>query len=137
MSSLTAIAQSASSKLPPRSPEGVPVNMNRLQDLANDDPVQLRELVGMYIKESTDVMRDLKISLQTADWEQSERLAHRLGGTSAVCGILGIVRPLRELEMTAKAGHRSFNEMLFREASRQHTRITAYLEGLGLTEVAQ
>ncbi len=137
MSSLTTIARSASLRPPPHSPEGVPVNMHRLQDMANDDPVQLRELVGLYIKESTDVMRALKISLQTADWEQSERLAHRLGGTSAVCGILGIVRPLRELEMTAKAGHRSFNKMLFREASRQYARVTAYLDGLGLTAVAQ
>jgi HPt (histidine-containing phosphotransfer) domain-containing protein len=111
--------------------------MGRLLEMADDDPVQLRELVGMYVKESTDVMRNLKVSVQAGDWDQTERLAHRLGGTSAVCGMIPIVRPLRDLEMTAKAGHRSFNEMLLVEASREHARVTEYLEGLGLTEVAQ
>ncbi len=137
MSTLTPIAQVPSFRLPPHSPESVPVNMGRLLEMADDDPVQLRELVGMYVKESTDVMRNLKVSVQAGDWDQTERLAHRLGGTSAVCGMIPIVRPLRDLEMTAKAGHRSFNEMLLVEASREHARVTEYLEGLGLTEVAQ
>lgn len=137
MSSLTPTTQSASFNRPMQFPEISPVNMSRLSEMADDDPVQLRELVGMYVKESTDVMRDLKMSVQVGDWDQTERLAHRLGGTSAVCGMIPIVRPLRDLEMTAKAGHRSFNEMLLVEASREHARVTEYLKGLGLTEVAQ
>lgn len=137
MSSLTPTTQSASFNRPIQFLESCPVNMSRLREMADEDPVQLRELVGMYVKESTGVMRDLKISVQNGDWDQTERLAHRLGGTSAVCGMIPIVRPLRDLEMTAKAGHRSFNEMLLVEASREHARVTEYLEGLGLTEVAQ
>ena len=133
MSTQTFVAQYKT----PQPADSAPVNMTRLLEMVDDDPVQLRELVAMYVKESTDAMRDLRVSVQTGNWDQTERLAHRLGGTSAVCGMAGIVPPLRELEMTAKAGHRSFNEMLVIEASREHARVTKYFEGLGLNEVAQ
>ena len=137
MISLTPIAQSAGFKVAPHSLESVPVNMGRLLEMADDDPSQLRELVDMYVKESTGVMHDLKLSVQAGDWDQTERLAHRLGGTSAVCGVNQITLPLRDLEMAAQAGHRSFNEMLLIQATHEHARAIEYLEELGLTEVAQ
>jgi HPt (histidine-containing phosphotransfer) domain-containing protein len=113
-------------------PDADPVNMDRLLEMVNDDPRQLREIVKTYLFEADDIMENLWTSVQRADWAQTERLAHRLAGTSAVCGMVAMVGPLRTLEMTAKEGRWSHNQALVREASRQHLRVAGFLRSYGL-----
>src|SRR5689334_18036096 len=80
------------------------VDMNRLLDMVGDDPAELRQIVDMFLTESQRCMSELRASIQAGDWDEAVRLAHRLAGTSATCGMAAMVSPLRELEITAKAG---------------------------------
>lgn len=114
-------------------PDAEPVDMDRLLEMVNHEPAQLREIVQMYLAESDRVMLELRASVQAGDWGETERLAHRLGGTSATCGMIGLVRPLRELEMTAGEGRWSKNQALLLEAARQLARVSAALAGYGLS----
>lgn len=113
-------------------PDGDPIDMGRLLDMVNHEPAQLRELVQMYLAESERAMCDLRLSVQVGDWDETERLAHRLCGTSATCGMIAIVPPLRRLEMTAGEGRWSDNQALLLEAARQQARVSAALKGRGL-----
>ena len=108
--------------------EEVPVDMARLLEMVDDDAAALRELVNLYLSESAELMGSLRSAVQAGSAEQVEWAAHKLGGSSATCGMIGIVAPLRELERSGRAGHSSQNEPLLLEAGRQHRRICAYLE---------
>jgi len=101
--------------------------MARFLTMVDDDPKILREMATMYLVESTELMNGLHAALETGDIPEAERLAHKLGGSSATCGMLGIVTPLRELELSGKARNSQENEKLLKEADRQHERICAYL----------
>lgn len=118
-------------------PDHHPVDMDRLLGMVDDDPARLREIVGMYLQESERAMGELWASVQAGDWDETQRVAHRLGGTSATCGMVAVVRPLRELEMIAREGRWSRNQALVLEAGRQHDRVIACLEGYGLRKVAR
>ncbi len=107
--------------------EECPVDMARLGEMADDDPTATRELVDMYLLEADEVMGALRASVQSGPAAETERLAHKLGGSSSTCGMAGIVAPLRELERSGVAGHWPENEQLLQEADRQLERIRAYL----------
>ena len=107
--------------------EECPVDMARLGEMADHDPAATRELVDMYLREADEVMGALRASVQSGPAAETERLAHKLGGSSATCGMAGIVPPLRELERSGIAGHWPENEQLLQEADRQLERIRAFL----------
>jgi HPt (histidine-containing phosphotransfer) domain-containing protein len=113
--------------------EGEPVDLTRLRDMVDDDPAVMRELIDVYLVESEELMGGLRVAMKTGSTSETERLAHKLGGSSAMCGMMGIVAPLHELEMSAKAGQWPENEDLLREAGRQHDRIRACLQAYILT----
>lgn len=117
------------------SPDHEPVDMDRLLGMVDDEPSKLREVVGLYLDESERAMRELWASVQTGNWEETENIAHRLGGTSATCGMVALTRPLRELEVKARAGRWSTNQALLLEAGRQHDRVIACLEAYGLKKI--
>jgi HPt (histidine-containing phosphotransfer) domain-containing protein len=113
-----------------------PVDMNRLLEMVNDEPQRLRELASSYLVEADDIMEGLWTSVQKADWDQTMRLAHRLSGTSAVCGMRPLAASLRELEIKAKDGRWSENQALLQEAGRQHIRVANCLRSYGLRKLA-
>ena len=109
-----------------------PVDLNRLLEMVDDDPAQLREVVSMFLTESTRGTGELSASIEAGDWDESERLAHRLCGTAAMCGMVGLVAPLRAIEIAAQTGRCSRIHLLMLEARRQQVRVVDCLERHGL-----
>lgn len=108
------------------------VDLKKLVEMVDDDPTQLRQVVSMYLNESTRGIGELGASIQAGDWDQSERLAHRLCGSAAMCGMVGLVAPLRAIEVAAQTGRVPRIELLMLEARRQHSRVLDCLESHGL-----
>jgi len=129
MSASTCVISNPSDRLsvPIGRVEAEPVDMARLRDVADDDPAGIRDLVDMYLTESVELMDSLRLAMRTGLPREVERVAHKLGGSSATCGMTGIVAPLHELERSGKADLWPENELLLQEATRQHERICAYL----------
>lgn len=107
--------------------EPEPVNMARVYAMVGEDPADVREIVALYLAESEDLLRKLRAAVRSGAIDEVRRLAHRLGGASATCGMIGIVAPLDELERSGKAGRWPDNERLLEEADRQRDRIESYL----------
>ena len=107
--------------------EAEPVDMARLLEMVDDDAAGLRELVTLYLTESHELMGSLQAAVHSGSATQVEWAAHKLGGSSATCGMIGIVAPLREMEKSGREGGRPEDELLLRETARQHDRICAYL----------
>ncbi len=68
------------------------------------DPAFLAELIGEYLKDSPDLIQQMRTGLATADIETVRRAAHSLKSNSASLGASRLADASRELEMLAKGG---------------------------------
>lgn len=103
------------------------MDMTRLREMVDDDPECMRALVDLYLAESSELMNRLRAAIRDGSAVETEWAAHKFGGSSATCGMIGIVASLRELERSGRAGLSLADEQLLLEAERQHRRICAYL----------
>ncbi|MEO8499597.1 MAG: Hpt domain-containing protein [Vicinamibacteria bacterium] len=104
-----------------------PVDMLRMREMVGDDPNSLRALGNLYLSEAEKTMAGLRTAVQAGSAAEVEALAHKLAGSSAMCGMTSIVGSLRELERSGKAGRRARNTELLLDAGHQWSLIRAYL----------
>ena len=72
--------------------------MARLLDFSDGSADNLRELVALYLKQTTEQLEQLTVAAQEGSAAEVRRLAHSCAGASSTCGMLRIVPLLRELE---------------------------------------
>jgi CheY-like chemotaxis protein/HPt (histidine-containing phosphotransfer) domain-containing protein len=121
--------------------EPAPVDMERLLDFANGDPANLRELVELYIQQTSKQLVQLNTALAAGNADEVKRLAHSCSGASSTCGMVGMVPPLRELERQGNEGLQpNAGQLAFattREFQRIQTFLTEYLESQGAPQLAK
>jgi CheY-like chemotaxis protein len=109
-------------------PEEPPVDMDRLNDFTNGDFNDLRDLVTLYLKQTTGQIEQLANAVKAGSVADVRRLAHSCAGASATCGMVKIVPYLRDLEHQADAGNLSNAPDLTRKVEEEFKRIRAFLE---------
>jgi CheY-like chemotaxis protein/HPt (histidine-containing phosphotransfer) domain-containing protein len=118
----------AAAAVPPTRPlEEPPVDMERLKDLTDGSPGNLRELVALYIEQTTTQLQNLETAVATNNTGEVRRLAHSCAGASATCGMMKIVPHLRELERQGHDGQLTNASELCAEAIREFERIRDFL----------
>jgi HPt (histidine-containing phosphotransfer) domain-containing protein len=121
--------------------EAPPVDMERLLDFANGDPGNLRELVELYLQQTSKQLAQLNAALAAGNADEVKRLAHSCSGASSTCGMGGMVRPLRELERQGNEGLQPSASQLAVDAGREFQRIetflTRYLESQAALQLAK
>ena len=105
-----------------------PVDMDRLHDFTNGDANELRELINLYLKQTSEQVVQLLAAVRAGSSPEVRRLAHSCAGASATCGMRGIVPPLRELERDADAGKLNRAPELSRIVEEEFERIRKFLE---------
>jgi CheY-like chemotaxis protein/HPt (histidine-containing phosphotransfer) domain-containing protein len=75
-----------------------PVDMARLLDFSDGSMESLRELVTLYLQQTTEQLAQLMDAAKAGSAPEVRRLAHSCAGASSTCGMLRIVPLLRELE---------------------------------------
>jgi CheY-like chemotaxis protein len=111
---------------PPNAPEP-PVEMDRLMDLGGGDMDSLKELVELYIKQTTEQIAQLGTAVRANQPEQVRHVAHSCAGASATLGMAPLVPLLRELERQGKAGQLNNAEALCADLAREFKRIQDFL----------
>ena len=96
-----------------------PVNMQYLSELADGIPEHIRELIELYLHQSNEMMRDLDTAIRAGAAKDVERVAHKLFGASANCGVAGILAPLRALEVMGRANQLSGATETYASANEQ------------------
>jgi two-component system sensor histidine kinase/response regulator len=109
--------------------EECPVDMQRLMEVSDEDPEQVRVLVGLFLVQSEDLLQKLGTAIQSGAAKEVTQLAHQYIGVSASCGMTAIVPPLQELERIGRSGLLSGAEKSFADASNQLSRISQFLTG--------
>ena len=75
-----------------------PVDLSRLRDAAGDDDELLRELIEIYLQQTSENLEKLKAADGSGATDEAKRLAHLILGSSVTCGMTSIAASLRELE---------------------------------------
>jgi CheY-like chemotaxis protein len=111
------------------SPEDAPVDMSRLLDFTDGDPDNLRELVTLYLDQTSQQVEQLEAAVQAGAAQEVRRLAHSCAGASATCGMRRLVPLLRELEHQGSEGKLTNAAQLSHQAGEEFDRIRHFLEG--------
>jgi len=88
----------------PPPPAEPPVDMDRLNSLVDGDPGGLRELVELYLKQTTQQMAQLEAAVRARNASDIRRVAHSCAGASATLGMTRLVPLLRDLEKQGASG---------------------------------
>jgi HPt (histidine-containing phosphotransfer) domain-containing protein len=113
--------------LPAPSDEG-PVEMERLLDFTDGNLDSLRELVTLYLDQTSQQLEQLDAATKAGDAPAVRRLAHSCAGASATCGIRRLVPLLRDLERQSAEGQLANAPQLAHELVREFERVRNFLE---------
>jgi len=108
-------------------PETEPVDMERLLDFTDGDPDSLKELVTLYLTQTSEQIQGLGAAARSGSAQEVRRLAHSCAGASATCGMRQLVPMLRELERQGYEEKLTTATRLCQEVSVEFERIRAFL----------
>ena len=100
-----------------------PVDMDRLREMTDGTEAGMRELVALYVEQTTTQLGQLSAAAKAGDAAEVRRIAHSCAGASATCGMSALVPLLRELERQGHEGKLLDSEKLCADASLEFTRI--------------
>ena len=101
--------------------------MERLLDFSDGSVDNLRELVALYLKQTSEQLEQLTVAAEAGSAADVRRLAHSCAGASSTCGMLRIVPLLRELERQGEEKQLVNAVELCRQAQREFEAIRDFL----------
>jgi HPt (histidine-containing phosphotransfer) domain-containing protein len=96
--------------------------------MGGTDPAGIKELIDLYITQTTSQLSELATAAQAAAHKDIERIAHKAAGASATCGMTAIVPILRELEKLGRENQAQFTPELVAQAKAALQQIVAFLD---------
>jgi HPt (histidine-containing phosphotransfer) domain-containing protein len=79
-----------------------PLDLEILDENAEIGMEGLRELIDMYLTQADETLADLQVAIRTGAAGDVNHLAHKLAGSSVVCGVNIMVPPLRAMEQRGR-----------------------------------
>jgi CheY-like chemotaxis protein len=115
---------------PPASDAGpeAPVDLERLTEFAGGSPEAFRELVDIFVKQTTEQIGQMEVALQTGAADRLARVAHSCAGASSTAGMLAVVPALRRLEALGKVGDLATAPPQLTTVRQEFDRIKRFLE---------
>ena len=104
-----------------------PVDMQCLCDAAGDDLEEIKELVDLYIDQTSQQLQQLKGAIESGSVDETGSLAHTCKGASANCGMEGIAKVMFEMEKSTREGQLDGVDDMFADAEKEFERIKQYL----------
>ncbi len=94
-------------KLAPTEPTQIkipadPIDFDRLSASCGQDPQMIKEISQEYIAQAKTTLSEISEAIHQEDSDALQRLAHRLRGSSAICGMTAMAAPLTQLEELGK-----------------------------------
>jgi signal transduction histidine kinase/HPt (histidine-containing phosphotransfer) domain-containing protein len=110
---------------PPAEP---PVEMDRMTDLTDGNQDQLRELVEMYLKQTSKQLAQLETAIHDNNAGAVRQVAHSCAGASATLGMVHLVPRLRELEKLGASGTLPGAGEIFQKTTHEYVQIQEFLK---------
>jgi CheY-like chemotaxis protein len=107
--------------------EEPPVEMDILNDLTDGDTDSLRELVDLFIKQTSQQLEQLEAAVRANKAEDVRRVAHSCAGASATLGMTRFVPLLRKLERQGASGMLTSATQVYEDTAREFKLIQSFL----------
>jgi HPt (histidine-containing phosphotransfer) domain-containing protein len=104
-----------------------PVEMDILNDLTDGNVESLRELTGLFIKQTSQQLEQLGVAVRANKAEDVRRVAHSCAGASATLGMTRFVPLLRKLERQGACGMLTSATQVYDETMREFQNIQDFL----------
>jgi CheY-like chemotaxis protein/HPt (histidine-containing phosphotransfer) domain-containing protein len=104
-----------------------PVDMERLYMALGDDPEELAEILGIYLKQMCESLGKLGSAIESGNAKEVSLIAHNCAGVSATCGMEAVVGPLRELEQMGRESQLAGAEVVHARAYSEFDRVRQFL----------
>jgi signal transduction histidine kinase/DNA-binding LytR/AlgR family response regulator len=105
-----------------------PVDVGRLLQFAAGDWTTLREIVDVYLNQTTAQLAALRTAVTAGRAAEVGATAHKCAGASATCGMNIILPSLRELERQGRSGRLEDAESLVETAGQSFQTIRVFLD---------
>jgi CheY-like chemotaxis protein len=102
-----------------------PVDMVRLHEAMGEE---LFEILDLYLEQMSENLEKLTAAIEAGNAGEVDLIAHNCAGTSANCGMVAVVKPLRELERLGRAGSLVGAAALGRQAVSEFERLRVFLQ---------
>ncbi|MGA3285107.1 MAG: response regulator [Verrucomicrobiota bacterium] len=107
-----------------------PVEMDRLNSLIDGDMDSLRELIELYLKQTSQQLVQLEAAVRANKADEVRRVAHSCAGASATLGMTRLVVMLRDLEKQGTAGTLTTAAQVCENTAREFKLIQNFLAAL-------
>ena len=102
--------------------------MARLSEFSGDMDDGFRELVDLYLTQTTQQLEQLRVAVDGGNAERVRNLAHSCAGASSTCGMVGIVPLLRQLEQLGTENSLAEAPQIFISVTAEFDRIRTFLQ---------
>ncbi len=108
----------------------VMVDIERLRDVTDDDPVRMQRLIELYLTQTAPSLDQLEAAIRANSGANVASLAHKIIGSSVSCGVVAFTTPLRQLERLGHAGDLSGASALLQEIQEKFPRLQSVFAGM-------
>lgn len=105
-----------------------PIDFERLRDIADNDAELMDELIELYFPQTRELLDELKIAIETGNYDSIYKSAHKALGSSVTCGMNAIVQHLKELEQYGRDKNSENAHAELTRAERAFKEMTDYLQ---------
>jgi two-component system sensor histidine kinase/response regulator len=110
-----------------REPDASPVDLTCLLGITGQDAGMIRGIVRDYLEQADEALSHLLLAIERRDARGVQELSHKLGGSSASCGMVAIVPVLARLERFGATSQLATARTLHAEALFELGRIRRFL----------
>ncbi len=104
-----------------------PVDLARLIEVTGSDSAMFRRIANDYLVQAGEILALMCIAIDKRDRQQIHHLAHKLGGSSASCGITAMLEPLARLEHMGETFQPVIARNLYQQASTNLLKVRHFL----------
>ncbi len=110
-------------------------NLRYLEDMCEGSPKLIKEMIGIFSNQVDEYNHDFDLLLESKDWEQLSRLAHKAKSSVAIVGMEELANKLKDLELLARKKKRTEQYQKIINEFRKDTKeaineLNDYLKGL-------
>jgi HPt (histidine-containing phosphotransfer) domain-containing protein len=105
-----------------------PVDMKQLSSAVGDEPRERADILEVYMDQMVTNLERLEAAIEFQDAETVDLIAHNCAGTSANCGMVAVVDPLREMERMGRENRLDGAAVLLADISREFARVQSFVQ---------
>ena len=107
---------------------GAPVDLKQLSSAIGDEPRERAEILEVYFDQMVTNLKRLEAAIELQDAETVDLIAHNCAGTSANCGMVAVIDPLREMERLGRENRLDDAAVLLADIGREFARVQSFLQ---------